>query len=84
MSWGTATVYIHVGHYELISILLRTHLQVFVFALQQRRRKIGRWAAQMLRGGHSTRTDLLQQQQSQKQQKEEGQLTSAADDSKEE
>ncbi|RLN51892.1 hypothetical protein BBJ29_005765 [Phytophthora kernoviae] len=44
-----------------------------------RRRKIGRWAAQMLRGGHSTRTDLLQQQ-SQKQQKEEGQATPDNDD----
>ncbi|KAG3032200.1 hypothetical protein PC121_g4075 [Phytophthora cactorum] len=39
-----------------------------------RRRRIGRWAAQMLRGGRSTRTDLLQQQ-SQSQQKEEGQAT---------
>ncbi|TYZ62281.1 hypothetical protein PybrP1_011400 [[Pythium] brassicae (nom. inval.)] len=28
-----------------------------------RRRKIGRWAAQMLRGGRATRTDLLEQQQ---------------------
>uniref|UniRef100_K3WX18 Histone-lysine N-methyltransferase, H3 lysine-79 specific n=1 Tax=Globisporangium ultimum (strain ATCC 200006 / CBS 805.95 / DAOM BR144) TaxID=431595 RepID=K3WX18_GLOUD len=28
-----------------------------------RRRKIGRWAAQMLRGGRATRTDLLQKQQ---------------------
>ncbi|TMW57464.1 hypothetical protein Poli38472_003389 [Pythium oligandrum] len=28
-----------------------------------RRRRIGRWAAQMLRGGRATRTDLLEQQQ---------------------
>ncbi|GAB9462799.1 hypothetical protein Gpo141_00000282 [Globisporangium polare] len=28
-----------------------------------RRRKIGRWAAQMLRGGRATRTDLLERQQ---------------------
>ncbi|KAE8888655.1 hypothetical protein PF005_g2838 [Phytophthora fragariae] len=51
-----------------------------------RRRKIGRWAAQMLRGGHSTRTDLLQQQQQQQQssnqEKEEGQATPASDDMK--
>jgi hypothetical protein len=47
--------------------------------LWQRRRKIGRWAAQMLRGGHSTRTDLLQQSQNQK---EEGQATAASDDAK--
>ncbi|KAJ8569076.1 hypothetical protein ON010_g6186 [Phytophthora cinnamomi] len=46
-----------------------------------RRRKIGRWAAQMLRGGHSTRTDLLQQQ-SLDRQKEEGQATPARDDNK--
>ncbi|KAE9047716.1 hypothetical protein PR001_g310 [Phytophthora rubi] len=48
-----------------------------------RRRKIGRWAAQMLRGGHSTRTDLLQQQQqSSNQEKEEGKATPASDDMK--
>lgn len=35
-----------------------------------RRRKIGRWAAQMLRGGRSTRTDLLQQQPDSRQTKE--------------
>ncbi|EEY65502.1 uncharacterized protein PITG_16814 [Phytophthora infestans T30-4] len=41
-----------------------------------RRRKIGRWAAEMLRGGRSTRTDLLQQQ-SQNQQMEGRQATPA-------
>jgi hypothetical protein len=33
--------------------------------LLQRRRRIGRWAAQMLRGGRATRTDLLDQQKQQ-------------------
>ncbi|GLD96068.1 hypothetical protein PINS_up004746 [Pythium insidiosum] len=33
-----------------------------------RRRRIGRWAAQMLRGGRATRTDLVEQQQQQQQQ----------------
>ncbi|RQM13895.1 hypothetical protein DD237_005543 [Peronospora effusa] len=46
-----------------------------------RRRKIGRWAAQMLRGGRSTRTDLLERSSaSQTQQKVVGQTTLASND----
>ncbi|UIZ27600.1 hypothetical protein KXD40_005843 [Peronospora effusa] len=46
-----------------------------------RRRKIGRWAAQMLRGGRSTRTDLLERSSaSQTQQKVVGQTTRASND----
>ncbi|CAH0479495.1 unnamed protein product [Peronospora belbahrii] len=46
-----------------------------------RRRKIGRWAAQMLRGGRSARTDLVQRSPApQIEQKEEGLTTRASND----
>ncbi|KAJ0407319.1 hypothetical protein ATCC90586_002247 [Pythium insidiosum] len=42
-----------------------------------RRRRIGRWAAQMLRGGRATRTDLLEKQQQQEKEKEKADETRA-------
>lgn len=79
MSWGTATLFIHV---RLIvrgrvccceeETATRCAARCAIDRIQtlnswvydtQRRRKIGRWAAQMLRGGRATRTDLLEQQQ---------------------
>ncbi|RLN86758.1 hypothetical protein BBJ28_00022435 [Nothophytophthora sp. Chile5] len=85
MSWGTATLYIHVrssrrekGERPTSRLAASGHSALTAVCVQ-RRRKIGRWAAQMLRGGHSTRTDLLQQQ-AQEQPKEEGQASAAADD----
>lgn len=64
----------------VLDVLIRIGLFLNA-ALHQRRRKIGRWAAQMLRGGRSARTDLLQQSPAPEvHQKEEGKTTRASND----
>ncbi|ETL44339.1 hypothetical protein L914_05360 [Phytophthora nicotianae] len=67
----STTHVLRTGLFEVVKSLNFTMSWGTATVYIHRRRKIGRWAAQMLRGGRSTRTDLLEQQ-AQAQLKEEG------------
>ncbi|KAI9994089.1 hypothetical protein PInf_016653 [Phytophthora infestans] len=72
----STTHVLRTGLFEVVKSLNFTMSWGTAAVYIHRRRKIGRWAAEMLRGGRSTRTDLLQQQ-SQNQQMEGRQATPA-------
>ncbi|CAI5711086.1 unnamed protein product [Hyaloperonospora brassicae] len=57
----STTQVLRTGLFEVVKSLQLPMSWGTATAYIHRRRKIGRWAAQMLRGGRSTRTDLLQQ-----------------------
>ncbi|CAH0492775.1 unnamed protein product [Peronospora farinosa] len=77
----STTHVLRTGLFEVIKSVKFTMSWGLATVYIHRRRKIGRWAAQMLRGGRSTRTDLLERSSaSQTQQKVEGQTTRASND----
>ncbi|CAI5742285.1 unnamed protein product [Peronospora destructor] len=76
----STTHVLRTGLFEVVKSVKFTMSWGVATVFIHRRRKIGRWAAQMLRGGRSTRTDLLERSQHHRQRKVEGQNTRASID----